>query len=137
MAAAVARFWRLDRRLTAAWVVIGALGPLMPLGIAVASGRVVNGAPRVIRQGFDSAAGRRLTGALVVMALLTLASILLDTVRWRLADLLGHRFRADQRRRIMAALLGRAGIEHADDPALQDAAAAADSDWLPPDCPKG
>jgi ATP-binding cassette subfamily B protein len=53
-----------------------------------------------------------------------------DSLRWRCADLLGHRFRADQRERIMAAFLNRSGIDDLDDPEVQDGAMAADNDWL-------
>ena len=130
MAAAVARFWRLGRPLTAMWLVATVAGPLLPLGVTVVSGRVVAEIPGVVGAGFDSAAGGRLTAALVAMVALTTLSLFVDSLRWRSADLIGHRFRAEQGRRIIAAFVGRAGIEHADDPAVQDAVAAADNSWL-------
>ena len=130
MAGAVARFWRLGRPLTAAWLFTTVTGPLVPLAVMVASGRVVGTVPEVVAAGFDSPAGRRLAAALTLMAALAAVGVFIDSMRWRTADLIGHRFRADQTSRIMAAFLGRAGIGHADDPAVQDAAAAADNNWL-------
>jgi ATP-binding cassette subfamily B protein len=130
MAAAAARFWRLDRSLAGVWLVLSVAGPLVPLALAVASGHVVGAVPEVVRSGFGSPAGHRLRQAVVLMAAMMVASELIDTVRWRCADLIGHRFRAEQRQRIMTALLSRAGVGLADDPEVQDAVAAADSNWL-------
>ncbi|MDQ3896355.1 MAG: ABC transporter ATP-binding protein/permease [Actinomycetota bacterium] len=130
MAGAAARFWRVDRRLTAVWIGSAIVGPLLPLAVTVASGRVVGSVPEVVTAGFDSPPGRRLVAALVAMAAVYAVSLVIDSLRWRSSDLLGHRFRADQGRRIMAAFLGRAGVGHADDPEVQDAAAAADNNWL-------
>ncbi|HEX2047628.1 MAG TPA: ATP-binding cassette domain-containing protein [Acidimicrobiales bacterium] len=130
MAAAVARFWGIARGLTAVWLLTTVTGPMVPLAVTAASGRVVGAVPDVVTNGFDSPAGRRLVVGLGVMAVLAMLGVFVDSLRWRSADLLGHRFRADQGRRIMAAFLGRAGIDHADDPAVQDAAAAADNNWL-------
>lgn len=124
------RFWRLSRPLTGAWVATTVVGPLVPLAVMVVSGRVVGAVPDVATAGFDTAAGRRLVQALVLMAVMIVVSEFVDSIRWRSADLIGHRLRADQRHRIMAAFLSRAGIGHADDPAVQDAAVAADNDWL-------
>jgi ATP-binding cassette subfamily B protein len=130
MAAAVARFWRLGRPLTCLWLFTTVAGPLVPLAVMAASGWVVGEVPDVVTAGFDSPAGGRLAAALAVMGVLAALGVFIDSLRWRTADLLGHRFRADQGRRIMAAFLNRAGIGHADDPAVQDAAAAADNNWL-------
>jgi len=119
-AAAVTRFWRISPLMTATWVVLTVIGPLLPVAMTMASGRLV-----------DALVGDTgLTDALVLMGVLTLLGPVVDGIRWRAADLLGHRFRADQRQRVMAAFLDRAGIEHAADPAVQDAAAAADNNWL-------
>jgi ATP-binding cassette subfamily B protein len=130
MATALARFWRLDRRLTAVWIVAMIAGPVLPLGVLAASGRVVDEVPHVVTAGWGGAAGHRLVQALVVMSVIVVVGLFADSLRWRSADLLGHRFRADQRQRIIAAFVARAGIGHADDPAVQDAAKAADSEWL-------
>ncbi|MGH9224286.1 MAG: ATP-binding cassette domain-containing protein, partial [Acidimicrobiales bacterium] len=127
---AVVRLWRLNPPLTVVWVLTGLLGALVPLALTVMSGRVVGAVPGVVAAGFDSPAGRRLAGSVVAMAVLTFASLLVESARWRSADLLGRRLRADQRQRIMAAVLQRKGIGHADDPAVHDAAVAADNDWL-------
>jgi len=124
------RFWLLGRPVAAVWIFGTLVGPLLPLLVAVLSGRVVGAVPEVVRTGFDSPAGRRLVHALVLMGIVIAAGLVVEVARWRLADLIGHRFRLDQRQRIMAAFLSRAGIGHADDPAVQDAAAAADNDWL-------
>ena len=124
------RFWRLSGPLTGVWVATTMVGPLVPLAVMVFSGRVVGAVPDVATAGFDTPAGRRLVQALVLMALMIVASEFVDSIRWRSADLIGHRLRADQRQRIMAAFLSRAGIGHADDPGVQDAAVAADNDWL-------
>lgn len=116
--------------MTAAWSFLAVVGPLLHLAVTVASGRLVGAIPEAVGAGAGSPAGRRVTSALVVMGVLTMFGPVVDTVRWRAADLLGHRFRADQRQRVMAAFLGRAGIDSAADPAVQDAAAAADNAWL-------
>jgi len=112
------------------WLVLSVAGPLLVLAVTVASGRLVGAIPDAVGAGGGSPAAGRLTAALVVMGALTMLGPLVDSVRWRVADLLGHRFRADQRQRVTAALLGRAGIDAAGDPAVQDAAAAADNTWL-------
>ena len=130
IASAAAGFWRIDRRLTAVWAVATVAGPVLPLGVMAASGRVVDAIPEVVGTGFAGPAGHRLVRALVAMGVIVVVSLFADSLRWRSADLLGHRFRADQRQRIIGAFLGRAGIGHADDPAVQDAARGADSDWL-------
>ncbi len=116
--------------MTGTWLALSVVGPLVPVGLTVISGRVVGAVPDVVRQGFGSPAGHHLRQALVVMAMLMVASELVDTIRWRCSDLIGHRFRADQRQRIMATVLNRAGVGHGDDPAVQDAVSAADSNWL-------
>ena len=129
--AAVRRFWAVSRPMTAAWFVLSVVGPLLHLAVTVASGRLVGAIPGAVGAGAGSPGGRRLTSALVLMGLLTMLGPLVDSVRWRAADLLGHRFRADQRQRVMAAFLGRAEADSAADPAVQDGAAAADNTWLP------
>ncbi|MGH9269609.1 MAG: hypothetical protein ACRD0D_15715, partial [Acidimicrobiales bacterium] len=130
MVSAVARFWRLHRGLTLLWVGAAIVGPLTPLAMAVASGRVVDAAVELTRAGGGARSSGRLVAALVSLATLTVASVVVDSLRWRSADILGHRFRADQRQRVMAAYLGPAGIDHVHDPAIQDAAEAAHNSWL-------
>ncbi|MDP8937220.1 MAG: ATP-binding cassette domain-containing protein [Actinomycetota bacterium] len=128
--AATRRFWAVSRPMTAAWFALSLVGPLLHLAVTVASGRLVGAIPEAIGAGAGSPAGRRLTSALVLMGVLTMLGPLVDSVRWRAADLLGHRFRADQRQRVIAAVLGRSGIDSAADPTVQDGVAAADNAWL-------
>ncbi|MGH7513996.1 MAG: hypothetical protein ACREOQ_13865, partial [Gemmatimonadales bacterium] len=66
MVAAVRRFWRLSRSLTAPWLVMSLAGPLIPVVLALVSGRIVGAVPGVVKGGFGSPAGHQMRQALVV-----------------------------------------------------------------------
>ena len=122
--------WRINRPLAATWIVLSAIGPLLPTVLAIAVGVVVGQIPGVVHRGFGSPAGHRIAHAAFAMAVIMVLGDVIDMTRWRCSDLLGIRLRADQHQRIVAAMLGPAGVAHADDPEVQDAVAGADSVWL-------
>ncbi|MGI8759692.1 MAG: ABC transporter ATP-binding protein [Acidimicrobiales bacterium] len=123
------RLFLLSRPLTSTWLVLSVVAAVVPLVLTVVSGMVVGAVPDAVQGGLASPAGRRLAGALVAAAVLAGAQTAVDAARTRLADLLGWRLRADHRQRLMAAVLGPAGIAHIEDPAVQDATARSDSHW--------
>jgi ATP-binding cassette subfamily B protein len=93
---------------------------LMPLGMILAGGALVGEVPDAVEDGFDSAAGRRLIGALTAVVTLLLLSQVVSQARGLIVDVIGRRLDGVIQSRLMRATLRPTGIGHLESPALQD-----------------
>lgn len=114
---------------TAAVLGLGAVVGTLPVLFAATTGLLISAMPRATRDGFASAAGHRLTTALVLLGLITIAAEVVSAGLGYLTNDLYRRFDEHVLARVMAACLRPAWTGHLDDPAVQEqitlAAAAA------------
>ena len=101
------------------------MGALLPTAFTLASGTLIGSIPGAVRGGLGSAAGHRLTVALIVMGAVYVAQLaVLPALNIGTAALTRRVDRA-LAERVMRAVLGPPGIGHLEDPALQDDVAKA------------
>jgi ATP-binding cassette, subfamily B, bacterial len=81
---------------------------------------IVAAVPGTARGGLDSADGRRMTSALVVVAVVYTLQMVLHPLGAAVSDVLGRRLEGRMRDRLVHAVLGPAGIAHLEDPELID-----------------
>jgi ATP-binding cassette, subfamily B, bacterial len=113
--------WRVDRRLALlCWLMAVVLG-LLPVAMSVATATVVGASPDVVSDGLDSAAGHRLTLAVVLFAVVFVVSSVIGPFVQPLRERLSRRADALVRERVMRASLGPVGVRHMEDAAMQRA----------------
>jgi ATP-binding cassette, subfamily B, bacterial len=94
----------------AAWVVVStAVADVLS---TIASGVLVAAVPTTVQEGFSSAAGHRLVGALVVVAVLFTYQQVLGPFQRLIVESLGRRVNGALRARVMRAAFRPAGIAH-------------------------
>ena len=95
-----------------------ALTGALPAVFALLVARLVTGLPPAVREGFDSADGRRLLVTLAAMAVVLLADELVGAARAFVQADLYRRYEEYLLARVMAATLGASRLELFEDPAL-------------------
>lgn len=110
---------------TSPWLSVGLVASIVVpalLGGAfiLATGQLVEGVAGTVRDGFDSADGRRLIGILAVVGVLYGVQMILHPLGGAVADVLGRRLEGRMRDRLVRAVLSPAGIAHLEDPGLGD-----------------
>lgn len=93
---------------------------LLPVGISLASGILVESVPDVVRQGVSSPAGTRALASLAVVALLFVVHQTLIPFQAVVVETLGHRLDGVLRERVMRSVLRPVGVAHLEDPSLLD-----------------
>jgi len=111
---------RVHLPLTIAVGVLVLFAGLLPVAFTVASGSVVGAVPAAVGDGFDSAAGRRLIGWLILAGILFLAQQVVGVFTQVTAGSLGTRLTSHLRSRVMRASLRPIGVKHLEDPELLD-----------------
>lgn len=111
--------------LSAALVVAVGLGGLAPLGVILATARVVALAPEAVAAGVGSPEGRRLLLLLVLVAALFVLQQAIGSVLFNLAELLSRWLHGTTHRRLMLAAGAPTGIGHLQDAEVLDRVAVA------------
>jgi ATP-binding cassette, subfamily B, bacterial len=123
---AVARLYpQIGKGFTAAVVALVLISPLLSLGYTLAAGYLVGSVPAAVRDGIDSAAGRRLLTALAAVGATFIAQYALGGLREVLAQIAGRRVSRMIKRRVLGAMLRPPGVAHVEDPEVLDKIAAA------------
>jgi len=114
-----------SRPLAACLVIDTILQASLPILVLVGLGRLIEGIPGVVNDGFGSPAGDRLTLALVLVGLALLAAMLASPFHDWLGTVIKARLSQAMQFRLMKSVSNPAGIAHLEDPAVLDRVALA------------
>jgi ATP-binding cassette, subfamily B, bacterial len=117
---AVRLLWQVSRPLSVAVASYAVAAAVLPNLVLIAAGHLVGDIPAAARGGLDSAAGHRMTAALVITGIVYAASLVLGPVQTSLASITKWRLIYRTEARLIAAVSGPAGIAHLEDPAVLD-----------------
>lgn len=115
-----------SRPLTLAATASVVVSAVLPTASTLASGALVGRIPGAIRDGIDSAAGRRLVAALVVLAAIYVAQFTLVPLLTQATNALSRRLDRALSNRVMSSILAPTGIRHLEDPTILDEVAKAE-----------
>jgi ABC-type multidrug transport system fused ATPase/permease subunit len=121
----VALLPRIDAPLTAALALAVLAAAGLSVGVTFLGGAVVGAVPGAVRDGLDSAAGRRALLALAATGAAAVVAGIVGQVRVVLATALGQRLELHLEERVMRAVGRPAGIAHLEDAAVLDRIALA------------
>lgn len=108
------------RAATVGLALMVAVSPLLSLAFTLASGQLVGSVPSAVRGGFDSAGGRRLTQALVVLGAAFVLQYVIAGARDVVGSVLSRRLDRVLRARVLAATLDPSGVAHVEDAEVLD-----------------
>jgi len=111
---------RMHPVLSAVALLMVLLSAAFPLASMAATGYLVGSLPAAVRDGLDSAAGRRTLIGLGALALTLVAARLVAPVRSTIGTALKMEVDARMEQRVMRAVNAPPGIAHLEDPAMQD-----------------
>jgi ATP-binding cassette subfamily B protein len=117
---AVRLLWETSRPLSLAIACYAIASAILPNLVLITAGRLVGDIPAAARAGLGSAAGHRLTGALVVTGIAYAASLVLGPIQTALASVTKWRLVYRTEGRLIEAVSRPAGIAHLEDPGVLD-----------------
>ncbi len=107
---------RINRRLTVLLVVGVTVGALLPVAVAIVTGRLIGEIPATVHSGFDSPSGRTTLALLAGIACGVVVQRAIGPLCAALGSSLGRWMERDLQERVMTSVARPAGISHLEDP---------------------